>query len=199
VTEPDAATAPPGPDLASPEVPAQPNAVEQAAAALREERKAPDAPPATTKRGRGRPKGAKTRRTAPGPVAAEPMALELAGPSEAEIAVMGRLCSAAWKLLGKRLHRRPLEDAEARELAAAAIPVMNKYGGDLAQKYGAELALCVTVWGLWDITALPELEQPPASDTETVSPTGAEISTTSRFAAPPPADGDLPLTGDRGQ
>lgn len=163
-------TAPPSPEPAPPEGPGQPNEVERAVAEIRQDRQAAGATPA--RRGRGRPKGSKTRRPTSSPPETPAPALEPPPPSEAEIAVTARLCAAGWKLAGSRLNRRPLEEGEARELAAAAIPVISKYAGDVAQKYGAEIALAVTVWGLWDATEIPESERPaPEGDTEPVSPT----------------------------
>jgi len=68
------------------------------------------------------------------------------------------MLGAAWRMLGTRLRRRPLTESEESELAAAAHPVLAKYGGGALDKYGAELALAFTVWGLWESTEIPAVQ-----------------------------------------
>jgi len=65
-----------------------------------------------------------------------------------------------WRMLGKRFRRRPLEPAEERELAEAAIPVLGKYGGGFLEKWGAEISLGIVAFGLWDRTQIPDPAPP---------------------------------------
>lgn len=118
---------------------------------------------AEERRGPGRPRGAKdskkrTRRpSGRGERAAaspEPPAPP-AEPTETEISGLAAFLAMGWRMVGARLRRRPLTDSESRQLAAAAHPVLAKYGGGALEQYGAEIMLAITVLGLWDVTALP--------------------------------------------
>jgi hypothetical protein len=120
--------------------------------------------------GAGRPRGAKTKRSTE--AEPEPESEPLPEPSAVEIAGTAALLETIWRMLGTRLNRRPLEREEARELAVVTIPVLNKYGASFLDQWGSELALGITLIGLWDRTALPGTggESDPAESTATVQP-----------------------------
>ena len=75
---------------------------------------------------------------------------------------MATMLSFAWGAMCERVRHRPLEEAEAKELASAVIPVANKYGGGFLDKWSAEITLVLVCWGLWENTALPEAPAPAA-------------------------------------
>jgi hypothetical protein len=150
-------------DLEQPAAAPSETPIERAAAAALEEQAAVGdtetvSPPSPARRGRGRPRGSRTRhrgRPAPEP-AAEP---EPEPPTEAELAAMGRMVGATWKVIGGMMRRRRLTDAEQQELAAAAIPVLQKYGGGLT-RWAVELNLAFVLYGLWIETEIPKEELP---------------------------------------
>lgn len=153
-------------------------AVEAAAAAVLD--RAGDATDA--RRTPGRPRGAKDKRkrrprtpargrteapegsdTTPAPPA-DP-------PSDAELALVGRMCGVAWRVLGGRFRRRPLERDEERQLAEVVVPVLTKYGLT-DNRWAEEISLGMVLAGLWiatEVPAEPEPESPPAE------PSGAEV------------------------
>lgn len=112
------------------------------------------------RRGRGRPRGSKTRNRAGRGAAArveaapEPPAPP-AEPTDAEIHGLAVVLEMGWRMVGARLRRRPLAPPEAEQLARAAHPVLAKYGGSAFEAWGAEITLAVTVFGLWQMTELP--------------------------------------------
>lgn len=156
--------------------PDQGSPVTEAARELIERRTAEEREAAEARRGPGRPRGARDSRPRkrrgdarrPRPGAAEP---ELPAdeppapepPSEAELAGLGKAAENLWRVLACRFGgRRPLTTPEGREIAEAAAPVLAKYLGPAVERYGAEFALAMTVWGLWELTApppAPELER----------------------------------------
>jgi len=115
---------------------------------------------------RGRPPGRvdrrpRKRRGSPVRVEAAPEPpAPPAEPTEAEIVGLAGMLSMGWRMAGARLRRRPLTDSEARELARAAHPVLAKYGGAALEQWGAEITLAITLFGLWDLTALPQEAAP---------------------------------------
>jgi hypothetical protein len=119
----------------------------------------------SARRGRGRPRGSKTRHRSRA-AAPEPEPDEIA-PSPAEVAAVGRMVGVGWRVLGGMMHRRPLTDTEQLELAEAAIPVLQKYGGGLA-KWAIEINLAFVVYGLWITTEIPR-EVVPAFDSPEAS------------------------------
>lgn len=118
------------------------------------------------RRGAGRPRKSGTPRPAAAEAPSEPAPLP--EPTEIEIAGTAGLISAVWKMLGPRLNRRPLQAEEAREIATAAIPVMNKYGASFLDEWGAELTLGMVLLGTWERTALP-----PAPSDDPAEPAAA--------------------------
>lgn len=111
------------------------------------------------RRGRGRPRGSKTKnRRADGArveAAPEPPAPP-AEPTEAELRALAFMLSTAWRMVGARLRRRPLTPSEADELAKAAHPVLAKYGGSALEQWGPEIGLAFTLIGLWGATEFPQ-------------------------------------------
>lgn len=142
----------------TPQAPAADNPV---AARVQEIRAEEQAQP--VRRGRGRPRGSRTRNRRPPPAAATPAPAAAPDhpvaepPSEGDLRGLGKLLGTAWRIVGLRLQRRPLTDAEEYELAQAAHPILVKYGA-LSGRWAAEVNLGVTLFGLWLTTEIP----PPA-------------------------------------
>ena len=86
-----------------------------------------------------------------------------APPTELEIRIVGKLGGVLWKIAARRFNRRELTPQEQNDLAEAAIPVLNKYGGGLFEQWSAEITLGIVVVALWEGTALPTS---PASTAE---------------------------------
>jgi hypothetical protein len=136
----------------------------------------------------GRPRGSKTknrRKPAGGPSAARTEATRegaaappdpVPPPTEAEVRGLGKMLGAAWRMMGVRMRRRPLTAAEELELAEAAHPVMQKYGGGALEKWGAEIALAFTVWGLWEATEIAVLHDPDLDGSAAPEPDDLELS-----------------------
>lgn len=126
---------------------------------------------AATRRGPGRPRGSKTRnrsrdrdrarnrereRPAADPApAGDTETVPPAEPTDGEVRVLAKLLGSVWRIAGARLRRRPLTDSEATELARDAHPVIAKYGGAAATRFGPEIALGFSLWSLWEATAIP--------------------------------------------
>jgi hypothetical protein len=146
--------------------PTAPN-MERAAAAVAE------------RRGPGRPKGSKNRKSAAraktSSAASEPDAP--AEITEADIRGAAILGSASWKIIGGFFNLRELTKDEARELGEAAAPVMAKYLPDLGE-YAPEIGLAITLYALWDVT---KIEGPPAAKQLSLGldgdPAGDELAT----------------------
>lgn len=169
----------PADDAAAPEVPPTGDPLREKAAQVLREAAEDDAAP--VRRGRGRPRGARDSRkrsrrsTSTRPQATpEPAAPEVPPepPTEAELRGLANLLSVGWRMVAARLRRRALTPAESLELAAAAHPVAVKYGAGALDKWGAEIGLGLTLWGLWEVTALPageSLEVPAEMDPDAVA------------------------------
>jgi len=124
----------------------------------------------------GRPKGSRDRKPRRRRGASAEPAPELeagdttsvspadAPPTEFEIRVVGKLGGVLWKIAARRFNRRELTPDEQNDLAEAAIPVLNKYGGQLFEQWSAEITLVIVVASLWEGTELPK----PATSTATV-------------------------------
>lgn len=141
------------------------------------QRRGPGRPPGAKNKTRKRDRSRSGRSSRPASAAADAIEREPAAPevppeppSPAELRGLGKMFGALWRVVGSRLNRRPLSASEELELAEAAHPVMLKYGGGALDKWGAEIGLGITLWGLWESTAVdPDPQLPPDQDPDAIA------------------------------
>jgi hypothetical protein len=150
-------------DLEETKADTQGSSVQAAVDRAREAEKAERATPAPQKRGRGRPKGSRTRRPVPASEPAEPEAEE-EPPSPTELRGVGVMWGVVWRILARTTGRvRPLEKSEELELAEASVPMMRKYAPAL-DRWMVEINFGVAILGVIMETAIvPTPPAPPAT------------------------------------
>jgi hypothetical protein len=83
--------------------------------------------------------------------------------TDADIKGAGFLGAVCWKIMGTFTGNRELNKGERDELGEALAPVLARWLPDLGT-YAPEIALVVTVWGLYETTKSPKGLAAPTAD-----------------------------------
>lgn len=107
--------------------------------------------------------------------------------SEADIKGAGFLGAVVWKIVGTFTGNRALTRDEQGELGEALAPVLAKWLPDL-NEFAPEIALVVTVWGLYETTKAPRNAEGLEEDERAAS--DPRMGSTLTLESPDDADGE---------